>query len=259
MTNLPKFIAELCLLALMFSLLAVIVRKRAAIQHLREARREITFNIILAVIDSLAIAPIMLIAISLARTPIDAILPRHQLGLLRYDLPPLIIVAAICAGDLVSYWRHRIEHCRWLWPSHALHHSDGRMSWTTGYRFHPLNRLSTSLIDGLTLYALGFPAYAIVINNIVRHWYGIWIHADLPWTYGIFKRIFVSPVFHRWHHVTDSSVRAQNFATIFSAYDWIFGTYYLPDHKPGRTGVDGETGRSFVLQLLHPFQSSSYR
>ena len=36
------------------------------------------------------------------------------------------ILAAVAAGDLFGYWRHRAQHSRWLWPAHAIHHSDTR-------------------------------------------------------------------------------------------------------------------------------------
>ena len=101
----------------------------------------------------------------------------------------LVCVFAIFVGDFIGYWRHRLEHTRWLWPSHALHHSDTEMTWLAGYRFHPINRLSTVLVDSLLLSLFGFPPYALVINGLVRHYYGQFIHADLPWTFGIFGYI----------------------------------------------------------------------
>jgi sterol desaturase/sphingolipid hydroxylase (fatty acid hydroxylase superfamily) len=50
------------------------------------------------------------------------------------------------------------------------------------------------------MFLLGFPSYAIIANNLVRHYYGYYVHADLPWTHGKLGKIFVSPAMHRWHH-----------------------------------------------------------
>ena len=108
---------------------------------------------------------------------------------------------AIFAGDFVGYWRHRLEHTALLWPGHAIHHSDTAMTWTTGLRFHPINRLTTALIDTSVLALLGFPVWALIANNLVRHYYGLFIHMDLPWTYGPLGRVLVSPAMHRWHHI----------------------------------------------------------
>jgi len=91
---------------------------------------------------------------------------------------------AVFAGDFIGYWRHRLEHSQWLWPSHAIHHSDTEMTWLTLLRFHPINRLSSLILDYAFLLMLGLPPYALIVNNLVRHYYGMVIHADLPWTYG---------------------------------------------------------------------------
>ena len=96
---------------------------------------------------------------------------------------PLVGVIAVFLGDFVSYWRHRLEHTPWLWPAHAIHHSDTEMSWLTLARFHPVNRLVTSCVDIVFLALLGFPTWALIANQIVRHYYGEFIHADVPWTF----------------------------------------------------------------------------
>jgi len=69
----------------------------------------------------------------------------------------LTLLVALFVGDLTGYFRHRLEHLKWLWPIHVMHHSDRDMTWFTLYRFHPLNRLTTVLIDTSLLMATGFP------------------------------------------------------------------------------------------------------
>ena len=54
------------------------------------------------------------------------------------------------------------------------------MTWLTLERFHPVNRITTFVLDNPALLLLGLPAYAIIANNLVRHYYGYLIHADLP-------------------------------------------------------------------------------
>ena len=66
-------------------------------------------------------------------------------------------------------------------------------------------------IDTSLLAMLGFPTWALVANSLVRHYYGEFIHADLPWMYGRFTSLFVSPVMHRWHHARDVTGNRQQF------------------------------------------------
>ena len=40
------------------------------------------------------------------------------------------------------------------------------------------------VIAFLTLFLLGFPPYALLVNNIVRHYWGHFIHAGLSWRFG---------------------------------------------------------------------------
>lgn len=112
-------------------------------------------------------------------------------------LPPLVVAAAaVFCGDFISDFRHRLEHSAVLWPAHSLHHSDEEMTWFTIARFHPLNRVTTGIIDGAFLLMLGFPAWALVVNAFVRHYYGLFIHANLPWTLGPLGRVLASPAMH---------------------------------------------------------------
>src|SRR4030095_12957580 len=79
--------------------------------------------------------------------------------------------AVVFLGDFFSYWRHRLEHTRLLWPAHAIHHSDTEMTWLTLGRFHPIDRAVTAGVDIALLALLGFPDLALVFHEIVRHYY----------------------------------------------------------------------------------------
>jgi sterol desaturase/sphingolipid hydroxylase (fatty acid hydroxylase superfamily) len=175
------------------------------------------------------------------------------------NIPSVLVgLAAVFSGDFIGYWRHRLEHTRFLWPSHAVHHSDTAMTWLALVRFHPINRLSTFVIDNSFLLLLGFPAYALLINAAVKHYYGFFIHADLPWSYGRLDKVFVSPVMHRWHHSIDPMAYGTNFATVFSIFDRAFGTYRVQRLPTTLLGVKSDMGRGVLGQLLHPFRPSAY-
>jgi sterol desaturase/sphingolipid hydroxylase (fatty acid hydroxylase superfamily) len=127
------------------------------------------------------------------------------------------------------------------------------MTWLTLARFHPVNRLVTASVDIAVLALIGFPIWALVANEIVRNYYGEFIHADFPWTYGPLGRVFVSPTMHQWHHARDVVGTGSNFATVFSVFDQAFGTYYVPGLCNVPLGVTDHVGTSIARQLLYPF------
>jgi sterol desaturase/sphingolipid hydroxylase (fatty acid hydroxylase superfamily) len=242
--------------AVFFGFIALLVKGREAIDAARRAVAEVRFNVTLYLLDAVFVAPMLAIAVTVIRS----VVKRYSLGIVSEDTwaivgQPATFVAVVFAGDLFSYWRHRLEHTRWLWPAHAIHHSDTEMTWLTLSRFHPINRTTTTCIDVACLAILGFPAWAMVANELVRHYYGEFIHADLPWMYGPLRRIFVSPVMHRWHHARDVTGTGSNFATVFSVFDRAFGTYYVPGLCRVPLGVTEDVGPGVIRQLLYPFVS----
>ena len=139
-----------------------------------------------------------------------------------------------------------------------MHHSDTHMSWLTLQRFHPFNRVTTAIIDAGLLMSLGFPPYSLVANSLVRHYYGYFIHADLPWNYGVWNKVFVSPVMHQWHHANEPAAYNTNFATVFSVFDRAFGTYRVPSLCNIPLGISYNVGGNIWGQLLYPLKLSSY-
>ncbi len=166
----------------------------------------------------------------------------------------LILIAALVFGDFIGYWRHRLEHSKVFWPFHLIHHSDTCMTWFSLERIHPFNRLTTYAIDSLLLTLIGLPFWAIFANFTFRYFYGLLIHANLPWTYGKLGLIFVSPVMHRWHHALDKNAINVNFASVFSFYDRLFKTFYSPEHQCSKTGAFNDTPNNFLSQLGYPFK-----
>ena len=240
--------------AVAFALIALAVRGVAAFKVAREAAHEIRFNMMLFVFDIVFITPLLVLMVS----AMSVVLQRNGFTLApaTWNALPVVLVGfiAVFAGDFIAYWRHRLEHANVLWPGHAMHHSDTAMTWTTGVRFHPINRFTTVLIDTTFLALLGLPAWALVLNNLVRHHYGLFIHMDLPWTYGPFGRVFVSPAMHRWHHIREADGAGVNFATLFSVFDQMWGTYHVPGPCDVPLGVRDDMGRGVAAQLIWPFK-----
>ena len=246
--------------ALVFFLIGLAVKRRALFADMRRAAGQSSLNLQIIAFNALVTVP----AIGLLAVGVHALWDAAGLALLSAEdwaAAPAwpVILLAVFIGDFTGYWRHRFEHTPILWPSHAVHHSDDEMTWLTLERFHPVNRLTTFLIDNSVLLLLGFPPWALAANNFVRHWYGYLIHADLPWTYGPLARVFVSPAMHRWHHAAVPEYFQANFATVFSVFDRAFGTYKVPGPCTAPLGVTDDMEASLAGQMGYMFHPRAYK
>ena len=236
--------------------LALIVKGRSVFAEMRAAVPESRTNLTLYAVDLLVVTPLIILP---GLVLIERLMNGAGLQLLAPEdwlvIPAAATgFAALFLGDMIGYFRHRMEHWSFLWPAHAVHHSDTRMTWLTLMRLHPVNRATTAFFDAAVLALFGFPAWAIVFLSLVRHIYGAFIHMNLDWTFGPMGRLFVSPAMHRWHHVLDGPGVGMNFATIFSVYDQVWGTYYVPGPCKVDLGVQEDMGTGAGGQLWHPFK-----
>lgn len=254
--SLKVALAVLAISVLFFGIVTLAVKGREAIDAAFRAIAEVRLNLAFYFFDALFVAPVLSVVIA----GLTYVMSQYSVRLaaeLTWTRAgrPLTFIAVLFIGDFISYWRHRVEHTRWFWPAHIIHHSDTDMTWLTQSRFHPINRMTTAAIDAFFLALLGFPTWALIANNLVRHYYGEFIHADLSWMYGSLRRVFVSPVMHRWHHARDITGSGSNFATVFSVFDRAFGTYYVPGPCNVPLGVtdDQYPGPGIMRHLMHPF------
>ncbi len=244
-------------LAIAFMLLAILIKKDKVLDSFKSCSIETLRNLALMTINiTLTIPLVLLVSMHLEEYKFS----QSSEFLTDHFSVPVIFFIAIFFGDFVAYWRHRLEHSRFLWPSHAVHHSDTQMTWLTLERFHPINRVTSYIMDNTALLLVGFPAEAVIANNLVRHYYGYFIHADAPWTYGKFwGKIFVSPAMHQWHHAKAHSMHNKNFTTIFACIDYVFGTYSVPGNCDSKLGVSYNFKLGLLDQLANPFKPSAYK
>ncbi|MFN3994131.1 MAG: sterol desaturase family protein [Tabrizicola flagellatus] len=246
--------------AAFFLALGMLVKRSAVFADMRRAAAETGLNLQILVFNLIVVGP-MIVILSQA---LVWIVYSQGISLINSSVwigvPALpVMLLGIFIGDFVGYWRHRLEHTRFLWPSHAVHHSDTEMTWLTLERFHPINRITTFVIDTSALLLLGLPAEAVIANNLVRHYYGFLIHADLPWTYGPLGKIFVSPAMHRWHHAADKAAFDTNYATVFSIFDRAFGTFRVPGPCNAPLGVTDRMAPTLTGQIGYAFTAKAYR
>jgi len=246
------FALSLIVSAILFFFVAILVKGKELLFFDKKIILEMALNVKIYFLDFIFFGPVLVALFSFFFPRADGFGFFSGAEFWQNLNPLFVLLACIFCGDFVGYWRHRIEHFYLLWPFHAVHHSDERMTWSTLFRFHPVNRATTLFIDTSLLLLMGFPFWVVISNNLFRHYYGMWVHADVPWRYGFLSTIFVSPVMHRWHHVKSGQGCYSNYATVFSIFDRVFGTYYVPGVCDSPLGVDREWKKTLRSQLLEP-------
>lgn len=164
-----------------------------------------------------------------------------------------LVVIAILAHDFANYWNHRFMHLPWIWPIHAIHHSDTDVNGLTGYRVHALEGLVMWSSYVLLLTWLGLPSDAIGIGAVFVALHVIYVHIDADWGHGPFALLIASPRFHRWHHADVEELYGKNLANIFPFFDWMFGTYHVPGACRGPLGARGVPQNDVIRLMLWPF------
>jgi sterol desaturase/sphingolipid hydroxylase (fatty acid hydroxylase superfamily) len=171
---------------------------------------------------------------------------------------PIWLQAALVfvLSDIILYWTHRVYHGKKLWKFHSIHHSPTEIDWLTANRFHPINSWTTFTLINVLMVLAGFSIQSIAVMGVFNTIYSAMVHANLNWTFGKFKYLFASPVFHRWHHTTQKEGLDKNFAPTFPLLDVMFGTFYMPEGKlPEVYGVKGANiPEDFFGQIIYPFK-----
>jgi sterol desaturase/sphingolipid hydroxylase (fatty acid hydroxylase superfamily) len=166
----------------------------------------------------------------------------------------IVVPIAVVAYDFANYCAHRVLHTGWLWPIHAIHHSDPDVNGLTGYRIHLFEGLVMWVSYTLLLTWLGFPADAIGIGAVIIALYNVYVHINVDWHHGPLRLVLASPRFHRWHHADVKEASGKNLAGIFPIFDWLFGTYYVPGKCEERMGAHGVPENDVVQLVLYPLQ-----
>ena len=180
------------------------------------------------------------------------------LGLLSDDPVWAQILLALLAADLLEWGVHNLLHrSAWLWRLHRVHHSIRTMDWIGNFRFHPAEVLIYQTVKHLPMALLGASPMALLVASVIATTIGHLNHANLDLSWGPLRYVLNSPRMHLWHHEAELRGRAGvNFGVVFSLWDWIFGTAYMPmERVPERLGFedDERLPASFLWRLLLPF------
>jgi sterol desaturase/sphingolipid hydroxylase (fatty acid hydroxylase superfamily) len=171
----------------------------------------------------------------------------------------LQVLEVLLLGDLIGYWSHRLFHGRRFWRFHAVHHSSTQVDWLSSVRLHPVNDVVSRVLQAVPLVLLGFAPGIMAAYVPFLSFHAIFLHANVPWSFGPLRYVVSSPVFHRWHHTTEAEGLDTNFAGLFPFIDLAFGTFYMPrDRQPAAFGIRGDpVPAGLVAQLVYPFRRAT--
>ena len=158
-----------------------------------------------------------------------------------------VAVLAALVYDLALYVPHWVQHrVPLFWQFHKVHHSAQVLTPFTAFRFHPVDDLLNiacvtgivGALDGVLLWK--FPGESMELTlqgvNIVTFLFyagGVHLrhsHVWLPYPRTL-SFVLISPAMHQIHHSTNPEHHNRNFGLIFSCWDWLFGTLYVPKEK----------------------------
>lgn len=177
----------------------------------------------------------------------------------------IAIVVSVVILDLVIYLQHVLFHAvPALWRLHRMHHADLEFDLTTGARFHPVESLLSMVIKLTVIGALGAPALAVLIFEVLLNATAMFNHSNvrLPASIdGVLRWFLVTPDMHRVHHSVVVRETNSNFGFNLPWWDRMFGTYRAQPqagHDRMVIGVEeirDPTEQRLDRMLTQPFRS----
>lgn len=198
-----------------------------------------TNNLALVVVDTIILRltfPILAVGLAL-------IAQERGWGLFNaLDLPLwLAVLLSILLLDLAIYVQHVLFHAvPGLWRLHRMHHADLEFDVTTGLRFHPVEIVLSMGIKLAVVAALGAPAVAVLLFEVLLNATALFNHANIRLPGGldrVLRWFVVTPDMHRVHHSVIPSETNSNFGFNLPWWDRLLGTY----RAQPKAGHDGMT------------------
>jgi sterol desaturase/sphingolipid hydroxylase (fatty acid hydroxylase superfamily) len=190
-------------------------------------------------------------------------------------------IALFVVYDFAQFISHYLHHrVPILWEFHKVHHSAGVLTPITAKRFHPLELIIrasilaalTGIVNGVFGYILaerlappeyltisflnvGILVFAVNLFANLRHSH-IWL------SYGyVLNHVLISPAQHQIHHSCETRHFDKNFGIVFSVWDWICGSLYVPRTKEtfaiGLLNREHEEYDGVIKLYALPFQKAA--
>jgi sterol desaturase/sphingolipid hydroxylase (fatty acid hydroxylase superfamily) len=218
-----RLVAFAGVLAVMAALEALLPRRRRSFGRARRWPN----NLGIVVVDTI----VLRLVFPTAAVGVALVVEARGVGLLPWlGLPtPLAVLVAIVLLDLAIYLQHVLFHAvPALWRLHRMHHADLDFDVTTGLRFHPVEILLSMVIKLMVVVALGAPAVAVLVFEVLLNATSMFNHANLrlpAWLDRTLRLVLVTPDMHRVHHSAVPRETDSNFGFNLALWDRLFGTY----------------------------------
>lgn len=141
--------------------------------------------------------------------------------------------------ELAYYGFHRLSHeVRWMWASHAVHHSAEELTLLAAIRLGWTNALSGAWIVYAPLVLAGFDPRLILALLAFNLHYQFFLHTEVVGRLGPLEWVFNTPAHHRVHHGANPAYLDRNYGGVLIIFDRLFGTFAAerPD-EPIRFGL----------------------
>jgi sterol desaturase/sphingolipid hydroxylase (fatty acid hydroxylase superfamily) len=179
----------------------------------------------------------------------------HDVGVLnQLNLPPwLDFLVALAVLDFAVWAQHLALHrIPLFWRLHRVHHSDVTMDVSTALRFHPFEILASLGFKALIVMALGAPASAAFVFEVILGATALFSHANIAlpdWLEDRLRLVLITPALHLIHHSPHPQETNSNFGFSTCLWDRLFHTY-LDRRTSGDDRIGLEAWRSPTEQEL---------
>jgi sterol desaturase/sphingolipid hydroxylase (fatty acid hydroxylase superfamily) len=194
------------------------------------------------------VAPLLFSSLTVARATVGALVdvfgvPEEPM-LDGFAAQIVATAIVLIVADLGFFASHYLQHkVPFLWEFHKVHHSAEVLHPITAFRAHPIDQVldavlmgtMTGLAIGVSAYGfgtstglvtvVGMNAFVFVFNAAGAHLR----HSHIWLSYGPrLEGFFVSPAMHQIHHSFAERHLDKNLGGVFSIWDRIMGTLYVP-------------------------------
>ena len=241
--------------------------------ELRRPLRKERENKLRRVARNFAVAGTAAVALAVSEMPVaeklTSLVERKQIGLVKIIKMPVWLetVLAVLLLDYTFYLWHVLTHkIGFLWRFHLAHHVDLEMDATTAFRFHAGEMIISTafragqiLIIGVSPLTFSVWQTFMLVNVLFHH-----SNARLPENLEKYLVFFiVTPRYHDIHHRAALEKTDSNWASGFSFWDRLYGTYRndFDEHAEpiGVLAFQNANELTLPLILVLPFEKQGSR
>jgi len=179
-------------------------------------------------------------------------------GLLSYiSNPAWKTLLSFLLLDLMLYVWHKASHrfdC--LWMFHKVHHNDPYLNVSTAFRIHIAELLIIIALKVVYIITLGVDKTMVLTNETLLALFVMFHHANISF-HGEKRlaKVIITPYLHRAHHSTERNEHDNNYGTVFSIWDRLFGT--LTELEPAEIGIKNSSPQTVFGLIKFGFTSEN--